>query len=105
MTSSGLSKMQMSFVDNLAMMVSLDLASNLDIPLPNNLSSLPSLPGAFNATHSSYFGEPNLPTTMAFTDCYGRENQLGNCTGFLYEPYVPRWYCSNDTLAGVMCIG
>ena len=43
---------------------------------------------------------------MAYTDCDGQENQFANCTGFLYSPYVPQWYCTRDTtIAGVMCFG
>ena len=41
---------------------------------------------------------------MAYTNCFGQENQLANCTGFQYSPYVPQWYCSDRTIAGVMCI-
>ena len=62
--------------------------------------------GAYNATRRSLFGEvEDVATTMSYTDCDGQENQIANCTGFQYSPYVPRWYCSNDTLAGVMCAG
>lgn len=60
--------------------------------------------GALNATHGSYFGNSGLPTVMAYTNCFGQENQLANCTGFQYSPYVPQWYCSDRTIAGVMCI-
>ena len=39
---------------------------------------------------------------MAYTDCYGGENELANCYGFYYSPYIPS-YCSDSTVAGVMC--
>ena len=61
--------------------------------------------GAFNATRRSYFGDSDLTTVMAYPDCYGQEPQFGNCTGFDYSPYIPQWYCSDQTIAGVMCIG
>ncbi|CAI8045096.1 Deleted in malignant brain tumors 1 protein [Geodia barretti] len=61
--------------------------------------------GAYNATHSSYYGDSGLTTVMAYTDCFGQESQLANCTGFRYSPYIPQWYCDDSTIAGVMCIG
>jgi deleted-in-malignant-brain-tumors protein 1 len=61
--------------------------------------------GAYNATRSSYYGDSGLTTVMAYTDCYGQESQLANCTGFRYSPYIPQWYCDDSTIAGVMCIG
>ena len=59
--------------------------------------------GAVRAVGGSYFGSGDLPIVMAYTDCYGSENQLANCSGFHYSPYIPHWYCSDQTLAGVVC--
>ena len=70
-----------------------------------SLSLLSLLSGAFNATHGSYFGDSGLPTVMAYTDCFGQESQFSNCTGFRYDPYIPQWYCSDNTIAGAQCIG
>ena len=62
--------------------------------------------GALRAIGSSYFGSGDLPTIMAYTDCYGTENELSNCYGFRYTPpYIPHWYCSDNTVAGVECLG
>ncbi|CAI8036275.1 Deleted in malignant brain tumors 1 protein [Geodia barretti] len=58
--------------------------------------------GALRALSNSYFGSGDLPTLMAYTDCYGRESELANCYGFRYSPYIPS-YCSNSTVAGVKC--
>lgn len=61
--------------------------------------------GALEATTRSYFGAGDLPTTMAYVDCYGTESELADCYGFRYSPYIPSWYCSDSTVAGVVCLG
>lgn len=64
-------------------------------------------PAASDALFGSYFGAGDLPIVMAYTDCYGYEPQLANCSGFsgTGSPFIPSWYCNANTVAGVRCIG
>lgn len=64
-------------------------------------------PGASDVLFGSYFGAGNLPIVIAYTNCYGYEPQLANCSGFSGSdpPYIPSWYCTANTVAGVRCIG
>ena len=61
--------------------------------------------GALRASYGSEFGDGGLGIVIGYSDCYGDEPQFGNCSGFSYPPYIPSWYCNNNTLAGVKCLG
>ena len=45
-----------------------------------------------------------MPVVMAYTDCYGVESEIANCSGFNYDPYIPSWYCTPERTAGVKCL-
>ena len=70
-----------------------------------DLQKINSYAGALRASQGSEYGDGGIGIAVGSTYCDGSEPQLGNCSGFLYPPYIPSWYCSNNTLAGVQCLG
>ena len=61
---------------------------------------------SFRPVLDSYYGDGDYPVIMAYTDCYGDESQLANCSGFYYDPFIPSFYCDNGGhVAGVECQG